>query len=286
MTRSHGETHAGAAAFRYGSMVLSVILGCLLSTAAFTQTDPAAARPAIALIIDDLGHGRRLGVRAVTLQGPVAVAILPHTRHSMLLAELAHLRAKEVLLHLPLQPEDMEWQPDPGGIGVRSGEDELLHILRKDLEAMPHVSGVNNHMGSLFTRLPDHMSWIMQELSRQTGLFFVDSYTHADSVALEIAARYEVPAIKRDVFLDDDPSPEAVTLQFSRLKRRARRHGHAVGIGHPRGATLQVLEREIPKLAGDGYELISVMQMIRRQHARQVMRQAALHGTPELPPSN
>jgi len=119
------------------------------------------------LIIDDLGHGRRAGVRAVTLKGPVAVAILPHTRHSMLLAELAHLRAKEVLLHLPLQPEDMDWQPDPGGIRMSVGEAELLRILRKNLQVMPHVSGVSNHMGSLFTRQPGNMAWIMRELRRR-----------------------------------------------------------------------------------------------------------------------
>jgi len=289
VTREFGETRSAAAAFGYGGIILGSLLGCLLSTTTFAQAnvdaaDAAdAAKPAIALIIDDLGHRRRAGVRAVTLKGPVAVAILPHTRHSMLLAELAHLRAKEVLLHLPLQPEDLDWQPDPGGIGMRAGEAELLRILRKNLQVMPHVSGVSNHMGSLFTRQPAHMAWIMRELRRQNDLFFVDSYTHPGSVGLEVANAFQVPAVKRDVFLDDDPSPEAVALQFARLKKLARERGHAVGIGHPRDATLRVLEQEIPRLADEGYELISVTQMIRRQRGQEDTRQARLRPMPESP---
>ena len=273
MIRDPGETHA--AAISYGAIILSFLLGCLLSETAPAQDLADGAKPAITLIIDDLGHGKRAGVRAITLKGPVAVAILPHTRHSMLLAELAHLRAKEVLLHLPLQPEDRNWQPDPGGIRMSVGEAELLRILRKNLQVMPHVSGVSNHMGSLFTRQPGNMAWIMRELRRRDDLFFVDSYTHPDSVGLEVASAFQVPAVKRDVFLDDDPSPEAVAFQFDRLKRLARERGHAVGIGHPHNATLRVLEKEIPRLADEGYELISVKEMIRRR-GEPTTRQAGL----------
>ena len=265
MIRDFGETHAGAAAFQYGRAAWSAILALVVCGVCAAQNIESPARPAIALIIDDLGHARRAGLRAVMLTGPVAVAILPHTEHSLLLAELAHLRAKEVLLHLPLQPEDIDWQPDAGGIRMGADEEELLRILRGDLRALPHVSGVNNHMGSLFTRLPGQMASIMAELRRQDDLFFIDSYTHPDSVALEVAARHQVPAVKRDVFLDDDPSPEAVEFQFARLKRLARERGYALGIGHPRAATLRVLERELPDLASQGYELISLAQMIRRQ---------------------
>src|SRR5690606_23829095 len=109
-----------------------------------------------------------------------------------------------------------------------------------NLAAVPHVRGVNNHMGSLITRHPGHMTWLMQDLARD-GLFFVDSYTHPQSVALEMAREGGVPAARRDVFLDHVAEPEAIAHQFRRLLARARSDGHAIGIGHPYPATLAFL---------------------------------------------
>jgi uncharacterized protein len=45
----------------------------------------------------------------------------------------------------------------------------------------------------------------------------------------------------RDVFLDDDPSPAAVSAELEMLAREARRSGVAIAIGHPHDATLKLL---------------------------------------------
>ncbi len=60
--------------------------------------------PGIVLIIDDLGNWRRAGMRATSLPGPVACAVLPHTPFGSVIAERAHAVGKEVMLHLPLAP--------------------------------------------------------------------------------------------------------------------------------------------------------------------------------------
>lgn len=240
------------------------LLFLFVDYASATETRGHVSRPAVAVIIDDLGPAKRAGIRAVALRGPIAVAILPHTRHGPLLAELAHLRAKEVLLHLPLQPEDTNWRPDRGAIGLAAGREELASILMHNLGSLPHVSGVSNHKGSLFTRQHLQMGWLMAELRSRRGLFFVDSYTVAESVGLEVAHQFAVPALKRDVFLDTDPAPQAIIAQFERLKSVAKENGHAVAIGHPYPATLDLLEAEIPKLPQEGYDLISVSEMLAR----------------------
>ena len=85
-------------------------------------------------------------------------------------------------------------------------------------------------------------------------------------VSLEIrkgeVVTYRVPALKRDVFLDSDPAPDAVAREFERLKALARERGLAVGIGHPYPATLDFLEREIPRLVEEGIELVPVRELI------------------------
>lgn len=221
-----------------------------------------AAAPRIAIIIDDIGDRESDGVRATMLAGPVALAFLPHAPYTAMLAERAHAQHKEVMLHLPLQSlsgKDL----GPGAIMLDTGESEFKRVLDAGLASVPHVTGVNNHMGSLLTRHPGHMGWLMEALRDRSPMFFVDSYTAVESVAFPLAAEAGVPATRRDVFLDSDPSPEQVAFQFERLLNLARAEGAALGIGHPYPATLELLERELPRLADEhGIELVSVRELI------------------------
>lgn len=131
------------------------------------------------------------------------------------------------------------------------------------LAAVPHVVGINSHRGSLLTRHPGHMTWLMQEIAKREALFFIDSYTTHHSIALQIAEESGVEATRRDVFLDPDRSPETVAREFERMKALARARGQVVAIGHPYPATLELLERELPKLLDEGFELVNASEMVR-----------------------
>jgi polysaccharide deacetylase 2 family uncharacterized protein YibQ len=115
----------------------------------------------------------------------------------------------------------------------------------------------------LLTRHPGHMMWLMQEIAKREQLFFVDSFTTHHSVAVQIAEESGVDTTKRDVFLDPDRSPETVAREFERMKELARRHGQVVAIGHPYPSTLELLERELPRLIEEGFELVSVSEIVR-----------------------
>lgn len=223
----------------------------------------AAAAPAqIAIIIDDLGYNMASGSRALGLPGPIAYAILPDTPYGIKLAERANGIGKEVLLHLPLQAELTADDDEPGGIVLDMSQQQLAHRFHSSLGSVPHAIGVNNHRGSLLTRHPGHMSWLMQEISARSPMFFVDSYTTHESVALRFAQESGVPAVKRDVFLDPDQDPSTIAREFYRLKKLARDRGMAIGIGHPYPETLRLLELELPRLADEGLELISISRYV------------------------
>lgn len=237
----------------------------LLSLSLLLLAELATAGPRVAIIIDDLGNLRVAGERAAALDGPVAVAILPHTPHAAHLAQFARARKKEVLLHLPLEPVDIVDQRGIGHIELDLTRGQFTRIFSANLASVPYATGVNTHMGSLITQHPGHMSWLMRELDRRGNLFFVDSRTTAASVALQVALEYGVPATRRDVFLDDDPDPQAIATQFARLKNLARVHGSAVAIGHPRPTTLEFLDGAIRRLEAEGIELVPVSAVIRGQ---------------------
>lgn len=224
---------------------------------------PVAAQPLVSLIIDDLGDRWLPGLRAVMLPGSLMYAVLPHTPYSRQIAELAHQRDKEVMLHLPMEAMDTNRPLGPGGLTLDMTEAQFLQTLRGDLAAIPHVVGINNHMGSLLTRHPGHMGWLMNELRRRGDLFFVDSRTTSATVGMQIAHEVGVPSLERDVFLDSDPQLSAIREQFDHLLNLARRNGKAIGIGHPYPETLTVLEERLPTLSDEGVRLIPVSQLIK-----------------------
>ena len=229
----------------------------LLATQSFAQSAPR-----IAIIIDDLGYQLAAGHRAVALPGPVVCSILPGTPRATQLALAAWERGKEVLLHLPLQSVNHDGKSGPGSITLDTTREAFADTFATAIESVPFAVGVNGHRGSLLTRHPGHMSWLMEEILRAGGLYFVDSYTTHHSVALQIASEQGVPAIKRDVFLDSDPAPESVAQEFERLKALARERGLAVAIGHPYPDTLAFLERAIPGLVEEGIQLVPLRELI------------------------
>lgn len=222
----------------------------------------AAEPPRVAIIIDDLGYHHTNGKRAIALPGPVSYSFLPHAPRSRSLAEQAHAQGRDVLLHLPLQASAGQGHREPAEIHIDMSRERLGRVLGQALDAVPHAIGINSHRGSLLTRHPGHMQWLMEAISAYDRLFFVDSFTHHGSVALQVAKETGIRATRRDVFLDPDPSPETVAREFERMKRLARQRGHVVAIGHPYPATLELLERELPRLAKEGIELVPISELL------------------------
>ena len=224
----------------------------------------AGTAPRIAIIIDDIGYQANESLRAIDLPGPVACAILPDAPRARQLAQAATDGGKEVLLHLPMDAAGTDELAEPSQVTLDMSRESFKSAVNAALDAVPYAVGVSNHRGSLLTRHPGHMLWLMEEMRLRDGLFFVDSYTTHESVALQIAAETGVQAVKRDVFLDNDRSESAIAKEFERLKSLATKHGIAVAIGHPYEATLAFLEKEIPRLAEQGFELVPVSELVGR----------------------
>lgn len=229
----------------------------------------AAAPPAVAIILDDMGYDRARGEAALALPEGVTYAFLPHAPHTRALAQQARAQRREIMLHLPMQAMSGRAM-DVGALHMAMPETQFQHTLRQDLSALPGVAGVNNHMGSLLTRHPGAMAWLMRGLAEHGGLYYVDSRTHRATVAEQQARSAGLPTARRDVFLDNQVDPEAIRQQFRRLLAKARRDGTAIGIGHPYPETITVLAEELPQLAPAGFALLPVSALIDKQQRQRV----------------
>jgi polysaccharide deacetylase 2 family uncharacterized protein YibQ len=182
-------------------------------------TPPSSAQPEwkgrMAIIIDDAGYDLAELEPFLELRIPLAVAVLPNLPHSGEAARRVKQAGKELLLHLPMEPEGGE-DPGPGALLTGESPAEIQRLLEAALETVPGASGVNNHMGSKAT----------------ADVFFVDSRTTAATVGARVAAELGVPFLERDVFIDASHSDGEIAEAFASGIALAARQGTAILIGH------------------------------------------------------
>jgi hypothetical protein len=215
----------------------------------------------LAIVIDDMGYDRSLADAVIALPFPLTVSVLPHLPISSEVAEEAHSRGDEVLLHLPMESEGETAKAEEIELRVGMSAGQVSSTVAGMLETVPHAAGVNNHQGSRATSNAALMQALMP-LLRERGLFFIDSRTEAKTVAYDVAKRDGVRAASRKVFLDDVETREAIVAQLELAARDAARDGFTIAIGHPRPATIAALAAEVARLQARGIQLVFASDVV------------------------
>jgi hypothetical protein len=216
-----------------------------------------------AIVIDDLGQDLPAAERLLALPYPLTLSVLPMLRYSTQTAEEAHRAGREVMLHLPMEPQPGE-HPSPGKGEIRTGMDsrEVERVIEADLQTVPYAVGVNNHMGSRATTQFPLMVAVMAALGERR-LYFVDSRTTAASVALQAARSRTVPAFYRSVFLDDTETVPYTLGQLRKFRRLVEQQSVSLAIGHPHPSTIAALAQFLPDLERDDILLVPPSELVR-----------------------
>jgi polysaccharide deacetylase 2 family uncharacterized protein YibQ len=215
-----------------------------------------------AIVIDDVGNDLEPARELAALEYPITFSVLPYLRATEDAARQAHANGHEVMLHLPMEPEGSRISPGKGAILVGMSAAEVEKTVEGDLDAVPFVRGVNNHMGSRATEDAALMDAVMETLAGR-HLYFIDSRTTAASVALKAARAEHVPAFYRSVFLDDTESVDYTLGQLRQFRRIVERDGVALAIGHPHATTIAALKQFLPEFEHADIELVTPSQIVR-----------------------
>jgi len=218
--------------------------------------------PKVAFIIDDLGYETEIAIKMMELEFPLTFSILPFLKYSGYIAEEGKKNNREIMLHLPMEPNNSSADPGPGAIKSYMSEEEIRQAVRGSIFDFPYVIGVNNHMGSKITEDREIMKIILEEI-RRYDLFFIDSITTRNSIAYQVAQEMGVKTAVRTVFLDNESDMEYIKGQMLEAQEIALRDGEAIAIGHSRINTFYVLKRMIPELIKAGIEIVSVSELVK-----------------------
>lgn len=218
--------------------------------------------PKVALIIDDVGNDRRLARKFIRLDSNLTISILPRSPFTKQIARDARENGLEIMLHQPMEPNEYpRVNPGPGVLLTSMSPDAIIEQLNANLDEIPDIKGVNNHMGSKMTANSPQMRQIFSVLKKR-GLYFVDSRTTRDTMCKMSASLLQVPFAERDVFIDHRHNADFIHKQLKELVRIARKEGFAVGIAHPHVSTYKVLLETLPDLK-KRIELVPVSHLVK-----------------------
>jgi len=226
-------------------------------------TQPQPHRPRVAIIIDDLGRDLGVARDLLAIDQPFTFAILPNDAHTAQIATLAHRRGREVMIHIPMEPQGYP-ATDPGknALFVDLPAQEIRRRFLSYLDQVPYAKGGNNHMGSRFTTDVAGMRTVLEAM-KQEGMFVSDSRTTGNTIAGREAQELGVPTLSRDVFLDNVADVGQISQQIRKLVELAGKRGYAVGICHPYRETVQALRQEAGGLLSQGVVLVPVSKLLK-----------------------
>jgi polysaccharide deacetylase 2 family uncharacterized protein YibQ len=217
--------------------------------------------PKVAIVMDDFGYNMKDLDQIFAARLPVTFSVLPNLKYSRRVAQLAHSKGFEVILHLPLEANGSSAAVEADTIKTSMGAEQITSMLDQEISDVPYLKGISNHQGSKATEDGRTMSIIMEGLKKK-GLYFFDSFCTSKSVCRDVARAEGIKYGRRDVFLDDVNTPEAIEKELLRLRKIAFKKGRAIAVCHDRKGTIAVLGRMMPLLAEDGVVFVYLSDMV------------------------
>ncbi|MBI4710462.1 MAG: divergent polysaccharide deacetylase family protein [Nitrospirae bacterium] len=211
-----------------------------------TEPEPkpkAATLPRVAVVIDDLSSSRKKAEEIFKLSPALTLSVLPQETYTKWIAEEGHKLGHDIIGHIPMEAKEPH-KLGRGGLYTWMSDDEILKTLQEDINSIPHIIGVSNHMGSAFTEDERTMKALLSGIKKQ-NLFFLDSLTTSKSAGAKTAGAHGIKLFKRDVFLDEKDAPEDIKAQWDKTVKIAKEKGYAVVLAHPRKNTIEFLKNVI-----------------------------------------
>jgi polysaccharide deacetylase 2 family uncharacterized protein YibQ len=217
----------------------------------------------IAIVIDDMGCDLTPINDILSIDIPITLSILPSRPYSMVAAEKAREKGREIILHLPMEPRGYpEKNPGEGCLYITMSHREIEKQLEEDIAAVPSITGVNNHMGSRFMEDEDRVELVLKHLKKRK-LYFLDSLTTRDSKGKRIAEKIGMEYIARDVFIDNNRDFSDIRARLINIIEKKDRWKTLVLIGHPHANTIEAIRETVPLFRAEGIEVVTLSDLIK-----------------------
>ncbi len=210
------------------------------------------------------GFGLPDGPSADVLEGlpaPVSLACGVYDRSLQELVTKVREAGHEVLLQIPLEPENYPAEdPGPHTLLTTLPPEENLRRLQYLMARYTGYVGVTNLMGARFETAREAFLPVLEEVKRR-GLLYLDDGTAKDSAGQPIASTIGLEYAVADVRLDE----RGIAKGLAELETVARERGAAIGVAKAKAATVRQIADWADKLEAKGLVLVPVSAAVRSQ---------------------
>ena len=216
--------------------------------------------PRIALVVDGIGLSQADGQAAISLPGPVDLAVSPYAVQPDALLQQARAAGHELLLSIPMEPQGYPLN-DEGAHAMLSAAtaDQNARQLEWTLSRIQGYAGATGGLdglgGERFAAIASQLEGLEDALAAR-GLMYIDPRSGAPAPT-HVAGR------SVDMVVDDPPLRAEVEAKLARLEQMARDKGVAIGLlGPPRPATLERVAAWASGLAEKGIILVPISALV------------------------
>jgi len=221
-----------------------------------TKVYSSFKRPRLAIIMDDVSFAH--DVKSIkALQMPLTMSFLPPSSIHPNSAKLAS-REKLYMVHLPMEAMHFSAE-EPTTLRVTDSKEKIEARIKEIKTLFPRVYYINNHTGSKFTSDKKAVRKLIAALNKN-GIGFLDSRTTAKTKVPEVMKSLGKKYIARDIFLDHEANVDYIQGQIKKAIAKAKKHGSAIAICHPRKETLKALAKSKKLL--QSVELVYINKLI------------------------
>ncbi len=212
-------------------------------------------KPKLAIIIDDVTTQYQIN-KINKIGYKTNLSILPPTSRNGSTTEMTK-NLPFYMIHFPMEAKYFHGE-EQGTLHIKDSYEKIEKRVAQIRDWYPNARFTNNHTGSKFTENKEAMNKFFKAIKKY-DFVFLDSRTTSKSVGKEMARKYHIPYLARNVFLDNEQNFAYIQKQLKQAIRIAKKRGYAIAIGHPHNITIEVL-KESKHLLKD-LELIYVNQV-------------------------
>lgn len=216
-------------------------------------------RPRVAIVITGLGISRNATQSVIsTLPGAVSFSFAPYADNLESWIEKSRDKGHEVLIDMPMEPIDYPRNdPGPNTLLASASVGQNIRRLEWALSRATGYIGVATFMGASLTAQPNALRPILAELKTR-GLMILDTRENPRGHIAKLARRIDLPVAANDIFIDREPTVEAIERRLRELEKRVLENRTAIALARPLPVTIRTLIRWLPEIEGRGIVIAPV----------------------------
>ncbi len=196
-------------------------------------------KPKLAIVIDDVTTQHQIN-KINKIGYKTTISLMPPTKNHKNSAKIAK-SLPFYMIHFPMEANTYRGEEE-NTLKITDSYRTIEQRVSQIRKWYPNAKYTNNHTGSKFTQDYEAMDKLFRALVKY-DFTFIDSRTTGKTLGKEMAKKYHMPYVARNVFLDNIQNFTYIQNQLKKAIKIAKKQGYAIAICHPHSITMEVLRK-------------------------------------------